>query len=124
MALMGLKEPLAEVKSYISSSEFEAKLTADQIVSTFETTIRILGGLLSAYDLTDEGIYLSRARLLGDRLLKAFQPNGLPLGYINLSTGSSSTISWSKGNVLLADIMSLQLEFFKLSEYTKDPKYQ
>jgi len=123
MALMGLKQPLQDVKVYISSSEFEAKLKGDHMVSTFETTIRILGGLLSAYDLTNEDIYLSRAKLLGDGLLEAFQNNGIPFGLINLGTGRSSTISWSKGNVLLADIMSLQLEFFKLSEYTEDPKY-
>lgn len=93
MAIMDLKEPLKQVKEYISSGAFEAKLTQNKLVSTFETTIRVLGGLLSAYDLTKEGIYLKRATLLGDRLLKAFLPNGLPMGMVNLATGKTQTVA-------------------------------
>lgn len=124
MAIMNLKGPLKEVKEHLSSDVFKKKLTQDRMVSTFETTIRILGGLLGAYDLTKDGIYLERAKLLGNGLLNAFQPNGLPLGMVNLKTGKKKTISWAGGNILLAEIMTLQLEFFKLSEYTKDQKYQ
>jgi len=124
MAIMNLTGPLKEVKEHLSSDVFKQKLTQNRMVSTFETTIRILGGLLGAYDLTKEGIYLERAKLLGNGLLKAFQPNGLPLGMVNLKTGQKKTISWAGGNILLAEIMTLQLEFFKLSEYTKDKKYQ
>jgi len=124
MALMGLDEQLIDVKEYIGSQEFQEKLTQNRKVSVFETTIRVLGGLVSSYDLTGEAIYIERAQELGDRLLRAFQPNGLPLGVVNLRTGDASTISWAKNNVLFAEIMTLQLEFFKLSEYTKDSKYQ
>jgi len=124
MALMNLTGPLKEVKEHLSSDVFKNKLTQDRMVSTFETTIRILGGLLGAYELTKEGVYLERAKILGNGLLKAFQTNGLPLGMVNPKTGQKKTISWAGGNVLLAEIMTLQLEFFKLSEYTKDQKYQ
>ncbi|KAJ7020380.1 glycoside hydrolase family 47 protein, partial [Mycena alexandri] len=41
-------------------------------VSTFETTIRTLGGLLSAYHLSQDPMFLERAAELGARLLPAF----------------------------------------------------
>ncbi len=41
--------------------------------STFELTIRALGGLLSAHALTSEHLYLTRATELGYRLLRAFE---------------------------------------------------
>jgi hypothetical protein len=119
-----LKKPLKDVKEYITSDNFEQKLKQDNLVSTFEVTIRILGGLLSAYDLTNENIYLKRATLLGDRLLKAFQSNGIPLGMVNLATGATSTVPAAKGYVIFAEIMTLQLEFFKLTEHTKNKKYR
>jgi len=124
MALMELKEPLQDAMVYISSSDFEKKLQVNQTVSTFEATIRILGGLLSSYDLTGEDIFLQRATLLGDGLVNAFHKSGLPLAYVNLATGEAETLDWLHGNVLLAEIMTIQLEFFKLTEYTNNSKYR
>ena len=50
----------------------------DRPSSTFETTIRVVGGLLAAYDLTKEEVYLKKAKDMGDRLLPAFNT---PVGY-------------------------------------------
>lgn len=47
------------------------------MVSTFETTIRNLGGLLSAYGLTGDELFLEKAKDLGSRLLRAFQADDL-----------------------------------------------
>ncbi len=51
-------------------------------VSMFETTIRIVGGLLAAYDLADDPLLLSRARALADKVLVNFRVTGAgtPLG--------------------------------------------
>jgi len=35
--------------------------TRDAFVSTFETTIRVLGGLLSAYHLSQDRVFLDKA---------------------------------------------------------------
>ena len=82
----------------------------DENVSVFETTIRALGGLLSAHMMiTDNttifnaynqrhhltgskhvqynGHLLRLAVDLGDRLLWAFQENGLAYGTVNLHSG-------------------------------------
>jgi len=54
-------------------------------VSTFETTIRNLGGLLSAYGLTQDRMFLDKAKELGRRLLHAFQGEDvMPRGSVEL----------------------------------------
>ncbi|KAG5951690.1 hypothetical protein E4U57_006786, partial [Claviceps arundinis] len=84
--------------------------TKDREINVFETAIRFLGGLLSAYDLSGDERLLTKAHNVGDLLYKAFDtPNHLP------QTASSTT--------LLAEIGSLVLEFTRLSLVTKDPKY-
>ena len=45
-------------------------------VSMFETTIRIIGGLLAAYDLADDALLLARARALADKVLINFRVTG------------------------------------------------
>lgn len=55
--------------------------TVNEPISVFESTIRYLGGLLSAYELTDaqHPILLQKAEELGQMLLPAFNtPSGLP----------------------------------------------
>ena len=53
--------------------------------SVFETTIRELGGLLSAYELDGDVIFLQKATQLADRLLCAFNtPTGIPHTTVNL----------------------------------------
>jgi hypothetical protein len=51
-------------------------------VSMFETTIRVVGGLLAAYDLADDALLLARARALADKILINFRitGHGAPLG--------------------------------------------
>ena len=46
-------------------------LEAPRLLSLFETTIRIVGGLLSAHDLSGDVMFLQKARLLTDKLLIA-----------------------------------------------------
>ena len=67
-------------------------------MSTFETTIRMLGGLLAAFDLSGEQVFLTKATDLGNRLLPAFKtPTGLPWAQITLASGVTSA-SWTGRN--------------------------
>lgn len=53
----------------------------------FETVIRYLGGLLSAYALSGEAIFVVRADRLGAALLPAFDtPSGFPTYSVNTET--------------------------------------
>ena len=63
------------------------------MISFFETTIRCLGGLLSAYELTNDGIFLDKATELGKALAAAFNsPSGLPYSQISLTSGRGQAI--------------------------------
>ncbi|QRV79706.1 glycoside hydrolase family 47 protein [Ceratobasidium sp. AG-Ba] len=91
--------------------------------STFEITIRVLGGLLSAYALSGQDeIYLQRAKELADRLLPAFNtPHGLPIPNVNFH--SEPNPNWSAEPVSTAEAATLQLEFKYLSHITGNSVY-
>lgn len=67
----------------------EEKLSFDKnrFVNLFETTIRILGGLLSAFHLTGEQVFLNKSIDIGSRLMGALNsPSSIPFSDVNLKT--------------------------------------
>src|SRR5258708_25326256 len=91
----------------------------DISVKVFEMTIRLLGGLLSGYQLTGDPRLLRLADDLGTRLLPAFDsPTGMPYMFVNLHTGKTSG---ARSNP--AEIGTLILEFGTLGKLTKKPVY-
>ena len=58
MWLMGLTEEFSEAREWV---EKEMVIAQDKDVNLFETTIRVLGGLLSAFHLTNDTVFLDRA---------------------------------------------------------------
>lgn len=102
----------------------------DASVSLFETTIRMLGGLLSAHYLSDalqvgnSSVYLNKAKDLADRLLPAFKTDtGIPYSSVNLRSGASQRNHVDDGASSTAEFTTLQLEFKYLSAITGDEKY-
>jgi len=94
-------------------------LDLDAPVKNFEVTIRLLGGLLSAHQLTGDPRLLELARDLGVRLLPAFRsPTGMPYMYVNLHTGK---VEGARSNP--AEIGTLVLEYGTLSKLTGDPRF-
>lgn len=94
------------------------------VVSVFETTIRELGGLLAAYDLSGEKILLEKAEDLGSRLIHAFDGGiGIPRSQVDLSKRAAST-GWSGNSAILAELGTLQVEFRYLSHATTNPSYE
>jgi mannosidase alpha-like ER degradation enhancer 2 len=91
----------------------------DVTVKNFEITIRVLGGLLSGYQLTGDKHLLALADDLGGRLLPVFgSPTGMPYMFVNLKTGK---VSGAKSNP--AEIGTLFLEFGALGKLTGKPVY-
>ncbi len=83
----------------------------------FETVIRYLGGLLSAYALSQDPILLSRADDLGAALLPAFgTPSGLPMFSVNTVNGKAGQ-GWGAA-ALLSEVLTCQLEYKYLSYLT------
>lgn len=91
----------------------------DGSVSVFETSIRLVGGLLSAHHACGDPALLAKARDLADRLLPAFDtPTGMPWRRINLKTGGPSDSVTSP-----ADIATYLPEWGTLSRLTGDTRY-
>ncbi|XP_050372183.1 mannosyl-oligosaccharide 1,2-alpha-mannosidase MNS2-like isoform X3 [Argentina anserina] len=120
--IMGLDKQFQRAREWVASSlDFNKNYGA----SVFETTIRVIGGLLSAYDLSGDKLFLDKARDIADRLLPAWNtPSGIPYNTINLMYGDANNPKWAGGKSILADAASEQLEFVALSQRTNDPKYQ
>ncbi|SCV68306.1 BQ2448_427 [Microbotryum intermedium] len=87
----------------------------------FETVIRYLGGLISAYDLSSDPLMLARAIELGDWLLPALNTDyGAPSGHYEPGTNPDGT---RPGRTSLAEVGSLSLEFTRLSMISGDETY-
>lgn len=85
LLLLGL-EPEAKQAQQLIVSQLSFDQNLD--VQVFEITIRLLGGLLSGYQMTHDPRLLALADDLGNRLLPAFNtPSGLPYTHVNLRTG-------------------------------------
>lgn len=120
--IMGLNEQFQKAREWVANT---LDFNKDYEASVFETTIRVVGGLLSAYDLSGDKVFLDKAREIADRLLPAWNtPTGIPYNIINLSHGRAHNPSWTGGESILADSGTEQLEFIVLSQRTGDPKYQ
>lgn len=116
LILMGLKDEADEARELIAT-----KLSFDQDlnVQNFEITIRLLGGLLSGYQLSGDARLLAKAEDLGKRLLPVFDsPTGLPYTHVNLRTGQ---VSGKRSNP--AETGTLVLEFGMLSKLAGNPVY-
>lgn len=116
LIIMGFKQEAARTKQYILEN---LSFDKDIYVQNFEITIRLLGGLLSAYELTGDKRLLNLAEDLGNRLLPVFSsPTGLPYRYVNLRTGKV------RGEVSNpAETGTLLVEFGTLSKHTRKPVF-
>ena len=131
LAIMGEKTEFRRaVEDVIANVHFDR----DVVVSVFETTIRVLGGLLSSHTLIPKifpgeeetawyhGELLSLAIDLGDRLIPAFNTRtGIPFHRINLEYGILSTESHE---TCPAAAGTLLIEFGMLSKLSGDSKYE
>jgi len=116
MILMGLKEEADSVREFVAT---RLSFDHDIYVKNFEITIRLLGGLLSSYQLTGDERLLKLADDLGTRLLPVFNsPTGMPYVDVNLKTGAVRNPRTNPG-----EIGTLLVEFGTLSKLTGKPVY-
>src|SRR5215813_8896510 len=116
MVLMGLTREADEDRELILQN---LSFDKDIDVKNFEITIRLLGGLLSSYQLTGDKRLLGLAEDLGNRLLPAFNsPTGMPYEYVNLKTGKTRGAESSP-----AEIGTLLIELGTLSKLAGKPVF-
>ena len=66
--LMGMKDEFNEARNWCADHLSERLGRVGGGTSVFETTIRTLGGLLGAFDLSQDSLFLELAKQLGDRI--------------------------------------------------------
>ncbi|EEP83003.1 mannosyl-oligosaccharide 1,2-alpha-mannosidase [Uncinocarpus reesii 1704] len=138
LMIMNLTSRVQQARNWIHSS---LRYDQDHPVNTFETTIRMLGGLLSAHYLSttypdlapiaddDEGspgedLYIEKATDLADRLLGAFESSsGVPYASLNLNKSIGILSHVDNGASSTAEAGTLQLEFKYLAKLTGEANY-
>ncbi|RDB20921.1 Endoplasmic reticulum mannosyl-oligosaccharide 1,2-alpha-mannosidase [Hypsizygus marmoreus] len=120
MWIMGLNDMFRDSIEVVARTTFTLRQTA--YAPFFETVIRYLGGLLSAYALSGEPVLLARADDLGKMLLPAFNTtSGFPMYAVNTVTGQTR-LGWT-GGALWAEVLSNQMEYKYLAHLTGRTEY-
>jgi endoplasmic reticulum Man9GlcNAc2 1,2-alpha-mannosidase len=138
MIMMNQTTRLHQARQWLSES---LTWDQDQDVNTFETTIRMMGGLLSAHYLSTEfpnmaplaeddpgtpgeDLFLEKAKDLADRLVSAFEsPSGIPYASVNLGKFKGLQSHDDGGASSTAETTTLQLEFKYLAKLTGEKYY-
>ncbi|RYP18007.1 hypothetical protein DL767_009926 [Monosporascus sp. MG133] len=132
--ILGNQEVVDQILEFVPTINFDLTAPGQEAVSVFETTIRYLGGLLSAYDLLtgplseygqdQEAVkaLLDQATHLADILSDSFDtPSGIPRNTLFVTpSGTRPSDEETNG---IATIGTLILEWTRLSDLTGDPKY-
>lgn len=119
--IMGLKSDFEDAVK--ATMELDLSTSSNDMVNVFETTIRHLGGLLSAYDLSGDQRLLEKAKEFGEMLLVPFDtPNRMPITRWYPKKALSEP-QVADQTVLVAEIGSLSMEFTRLSQVTGDARW-
>lgn len=135
--IMGLGDIVSDAGNWIDR-ELPGRLAGQGYVNLFETTIRVLGGLLSAYHLSGGGgadlalaggavraqgrgpppeVYLKRAEDLGERLMSAFSSStAVPFSDVHLANREGKPAQFDGGSSSTAEVATLGMEFCYLSK--------
>ena len=122
--IMGLEREFEEAVEATKDIDFTTSARND--IPLFETTIRYLGGLIGAYDISGgrHQVLLDKAVELADVLMGAFDtPNRMPMTFYYFKPTFTSQPHRAQTRVVLAEIGSLSVEFTRLAQITKEAKY-
>ncbi|KAF3344533.1 hypothetical protein VD0002_g4757 [Verticillium dahliae] len=119
--IMGLETEFDQAVAVVARLDWAN--TTETAANVFETTIRHLGGILSAYDLSNDARLLFKAVELGDMLYASFDtPNRLPPFWLDFELAKHGRLIAGTSDPS-ASPCSLSLEFTRLSQLTGDTKY-
>ncbi|KAF4610263.1 hypothetical protein D9613_010302 [Agrocybe pediades] len=123
MWIMGLRKEFDEAVESIKDLHFRPT-KPNHYAPFFETTIRYLGGILSAYALSGNEVLFRLADEMGQLLIPAFDgtESGLPAYSVHVETGTVLADA-GKTTVLFSEATSCQLEFKYLSKITGKKEY-
>ncbi|CAO3663738.1 unnamed protein product [Umbelopsis vinacea] len=119
MLIMGLESQYELALEHVKGVNFQQSTETSK---TFETTIRYLGGLLSANDIRPDPMLVTQAIAVANNvIMPAFDTDGIPAAYVDVNTLSGKPVPGN--DIDLAEFGSLQMELTRLSQVTNDSKY-
>lgn len=122
--IMGFEEEFENAVRAVGKIDFTTSARGD--IPVFETTIRYLGGLIGAYDVSGQihRILLDKAVELAEVLMGAFDtPNRLPVLNYQWKPDFASQPHRASTRANMAELGSLAMEFTRLAQLTKKAKY-
>ncbi|KAJ8126374.1 hypothetical protein O1611_g7264 [Lasiodiplodia mahajangana] len=125
--IMGMEEEFEEALTEVEKIDFTIGKRAE--IPVFETTIRYLGGLIAAYDVSGGksggyDILIKKAVELAEILMGVFDtPNRMPVLYYNWKPQFASQPRRAGTSASVAELGSLAMEFTRLAQITKENKY-
>ncbi|XP_058117749.1 endoplasmic reticulum mannosyl-oligosaccharide 1,2-alpha-mannosidase [Anopheles ziemanni] len=119
--IMDLQDEFDEARAWVDKY---LKFDVNREVNLFEITIRVVGGLLSAYHLSGDRMFLDKAIDLGNRLLPSFDsPSGIPFSDVNIGSLTAHAPKWSPDSST-SEVTTIQLEFRDLSRASENPIFE
>lgn len=122
--MMGMIDQFENATAAVKDIDFTMSPRRD--IPMFETTIRYLGGLLGAFDISGGKymVLLDKAVELAEILMGAFDtPNRMPMTYYLWQPAFASQPHRARTRVVLAELGSMSVEFTRLAQITKESKY-
>lgn len=122
--IMGLQEDFEDAVRAVAQIDFSR--SEETVVNVFEYTIRYLGGLLGAFEISERKypVLLDQAIEVGEMLYAAFDtPNRMPVTRWDWKSSAEGQAMQASDAQLVAELASLSLEFTTLSRLSKDDKY-
>lgn len=118
MLIMGLNDEYIKARDWVASRN----VVSGACSSLFETGIRILAGLISAYDLSGDEIFLKKAEDIGDSLIRNFDSNpitSIPNNHMCLGSHGEGLDHMSR----MSDLKKKLIEKNDSSLYSKNPLF-
>ncbi|OAX82312.1 hypothetical protein ACJ72_03334 [Emergomyces africanus] len=124
--IMGMNDEFEEAVTAAASIDFSPSKASQETINIFETTIRYLGGLLSAYDLTEckDRRLLDKAVELGDMIYTSFDTrNRMPVTRWNPQRARKGKKQYPAEKGIIAEVASSSMELTRLSQLTGDMRW-
>ncbi|KAI0475628.1 glycoside hydrolase family 47 protein [Xylariaceae sp. FL0804] len=125
--IMDMKEEFDDAILDVEKIDFTTTNRSE--IPVFETTIRYLGGLIAAYDVSGGkaggyDILLEKAVELAEILMGVFDtPNRMPILYYNWKPEFVERPQRAGTSISIAELGSLAMEFTRLAQITKENRY-
>ncbi|QLG72870.1 hypothetical protein HG535_0D05790 [Zygotorulaspora mrakii] len=120
--IMRLFDEFEQAVKIISNVNFKIPPESIKVIDVPDYGSRLLGGLISAYDLSQNSILLTKAIDVADFLLRSFDtPNRIPILKYDWRSKTSNKFPYQNSHS--AGLTSLSLEFLRLAQITRSGKY-